>query len=108
MAELSQKGLLAPGSRLFYIAVIFYDNLWRSQGGISQADGCIFLTGDIAVMCEYCLLFSDITVVAGTCHTCPALLDDAGADRCVSAVDFDKPQALSALFSAEESVVYQR
>ena len=108
MEELSQKGLLAFGSRLFYIAAVFYCDVWRAQSGLSQADGCIFFAGDFAVVCQHCLVFSDFPVVLGTGHSVPFDLDDACADCGVCGVDFCEPQALPAFFSAQESFVYQR
>lgn len=108
MEKLSQEGLLAFGSRLFYIAVVFYCDLWRAEGGVSQADGCIFLPGDLAVVCKYCLVFSDLAVVAGTGHSVSFDFDDACADCGVSRVDVCESQAVPALFPAEKSALYQR
>ena len=100
MEKLSQKGLLASGSRLFYIAAVFYCDVWRAESGLSQADGCIFFAGDFAVVCQHCLVFSDFPVVLGTGHSVSSDIDDACADCSVRGLDVCEPQALSAVFSA--------
>lgn len=108
MEELSQKGLLAFGSCLFYTAFVFYGDLRRTQGGLSKADGCVFLTGDFPHLYEHCILFSDITPVAEACHGISASADDAWTDCRVGGLDICQPQAVPAFLSTQNPFVYQR
>ena len=107
MEKLSQKRLLASGSRLFYIVVVFYNDLWRAEGRVSEADGCVFLAADLAAVYQCGILFPDLTVVSGACHTLSADADDARTDCGVGGVDICEPQALPSLFTSQEAVIYQ-
>ena len=99
--DIMQSGMWRSFHRkgFWLLAAVFYCDVWRAEGGLSQADGCIFFAGDLAVVRQYCLVFSDFTVVIGTGHSVSSDFDDACADCSVRGVDVCEPQALPAVFS---------